>query len=190
MIAGLTAAANNGPSHIFALREQLAAKSILTHNGWFVPPLDTGSYGTDYPTRAVVAVYGLAANRPKEAIYIVGAADQTHALLNGAHNYVIHFAPGQMPPARYFWSLTMYDQSFFLVPNSINRYSLGNRSHLTRNSDGSVDIYLQHSAPAGHQSNWLPAPASGTFEVTLRMYGPKQSALGGTYVYPPIQRTS
>jgi hypothetical protein len=188
--AGLIAAAKNGMTDIYALRLSLAGKSIGVHNGWYVPSSDTGLYGTDYDLRAVVAVNGLAANRPVEAMYIVGAADQQHALLNGSHDYVIHFAAGHLPPARYFWSLTMYDESFFLVPNRLNRYALGNRSpSLKRNRDGSLDIYLQRTAPAGHRGNWLPAPA-GQFEVTLRLYGPGKSALKGTYVYPHITRTS
>jgi len=86
--------------------------------------------------------------------------------------------------------LTMYDESFHLVPNPIDRYALGNRSpQLKYNPDGSLDIYLQHSPPPGHTSNWLPAP-SGAFEVTLRMYGPRAVALRDQYVYPQITRVS
>jgi hypothetical protein len=190
VLAGLASAANSGPSHVAALRISLATKDALSHRGWFVPPADTGEYGTDYAFRAVVALNGIAANRPHEAIYIVGVIDSGSALLNGADDYVIHFAAGHLPPARFFWSLTMYNQSFFLVPNPINRYELASHTaSLKRNADGSLDIYIQHAAPAGHESNWLPAPASGQFEVTLRMYGPGPSALSGHYVYPPITRT-
>ena len=60
---------------------------------------------------------------------------------------------------------------------------------LKRNPDGSLDIYIQHSPPPGHESNWLPAP-TGQFEVTLRLYGPKSVALQQRYVYPAIQQTS
>lgn len=187
--AGLKDAVAQGPAQVFRLRESLAVQSIIAHDGWFVPPANTGAYRDDYSLRAVIAVYGLAANRPAEAMYIVGAADRTRTLLNGAHNYVVHFPSGHLPPARYFWSLTMYNQSFYLVPNPINRYAIGNRSAgLRYNRDGSLDIYIQHTAPAGHRSNWLPAPA-GPFEVTLRLYGPRRSALRGTYVFPPITPT-
>lgn len=190
VLAGLTSAADTGPSHVAALKLSIAAHSAIVHDGWFVPPADIGDYGTDYELRAVVALNGIAANRPHEAIYIVGVTDSTHALLNAAHDYMIHFAAGQLPPARYFWSLTMYNQSFFLSPNPINRYELASHTaSLKRNPDGSLDIYIQHTAPAGHESNWLPAPASGQFEVTLRLYGPEPSALSGSYVYPPIMRT-
>lgn len=189
VLAGLRAAVADGPAHVFALRTQLATKSVVANDGWVVPQADLGDYGTDYTYRAVVAIYGLAANEPAEAMYVIGATDSTHALLNGAHDYVIHFPAGRLPPARYFWSLTMYDQSFYLVANSIDRYALSSHAAgLKYNRDGSLDIYIQHAAPAGHGSNWLPAPA-GTFEVTLRMYGPLASALHGHYVYPPITRT-
>jgi hypothetical protein len=188
VIAGLEAAVAGGPGHIDSLRQQIGTTSVVANHGWFVPPADIGSYGTDYAFRAVVAKAGLAANRPKEALYIVGYTDPSLSLLDGAHDYVIHFPAGQLPPARYFWSLTMYDQSFFLVSNPLGRYELGDRSRgLKRNPDGSLDIYLQSTPPHGHESNWLPAP-TGTFEVTLRLYGPGANAVAGTYAYPPITR--
>jgi hypothetical protein len=189
IIAGLTQAADMGPAHVAALKVQIAGTDALTHNGWFIPPADTGDYGTDYKFRAVVALNGIAANRPAEAIYIIGVADSAHALLDGANSYTIHFAAGQLPPARYFWSLTMYDQNFFLVQNPIDRYELASHTAgLKYNPDGSLDIYVGVTAPPGHESNWLPSPASGRFEVTLRLYGPKPHALDGSYEYPPIVR--
>jgi hypothetical protein len=189
VVAGLTAAADGGPAHVAALKLSVAASSAIAHGGWFVPPAYTGDYGTNYPFRAVVALNGIAANRPAEAMYIVGVTDSTHTLLNAADDYVIHFPAGHLPPARYFWSLTMYDQNFYLVPNALNRYELASHTAgLKRNPDGSLDIYIQHTPPAGHESNWLPSPASGRFEVTLRLYGPEASALRGRYTYPPIMR--
>jgi hypothetical protein len=190
IVAGLTTAADGGPAHVGALKLSFAASSALAHDGWFVPPAYTGDYGTNYTFRAIVALNGIAANRPAEAMYIIGVTDSTHALLNGADDYVIHFPAGQLPPARYFWSLTMYDENFYLVPNALNRYELASHTAgLKRNPDGSLDIYIQHTPPAGHESNWLPAPASGRFEVTLRLYGPEASALHGRYTYPPVMLT-
>jgi hypothetical protein len=190
VLKGLAMAADNGYSYLRTARTTYGAQSALAHHGWLVPAADTGDFGTDYQWRALVATFGLAANRPQEAIYVIGVVDQSMQLLNGSHDYVIHFPAGRLPPARYFWSLTMYDDQFFLVPNSINRYSIGNRtSGLELGPDGSLDVYVQHAPPAGHESNWLPAPASGTFEATLRMYGPLQSALDDSYRYPTIMRT-
>jgi len=34
-----------------------------------------------------------------------------------------------------------------------------------RNADGSVDIYIGPTAPAGKQSNWIPTDAKRGFEL-------------------------
>ena len=191
VLSGLAEASDDGLSNITNERTTYAAESAVTHDGWFVPGADTGNFGTDYEWRAIVAVYGLGANEPAEAMYIVGVIDQDDQKLDAGNDYVIHFAAGSLPPARYFWSLTMYDSNFSLVPNAINRYALANHiPGLKYNADGSLDIYVQHAEPpASERSDWLPAPASGNFEVTLRLYGPDADALNGKYVYPTITRT-
>jgi len=187
--AGLAAAADGGYQYMFNTRTTYAAQSALAHHGWFVPGADTGNFGTDYLWRAVVALFGIAANEPVEAMYVIGVIDQADEQLDGSHSYLIHFPAGALPPAKYFWSLTMYDSKFYLVPNPLSRYSLGNRSALKYAADGSLDIWLGHTLPPGAlASNWLPAPASGKFEVTLRMYGPSAAALNDTYTYPVIKR--
>jgi hypothetical protein len=61
---------------------------------------------------------------------------------------------------------------------------------LKRNPDGSLDIYIQHRAPAGRLSNWLPTPASRQFEVMLRLYGPERRPLDCSYRYADHPRTS
>jgi hypothetical protein len=58
-------------------------------------------------------------------------------------------------------------------------------SDLVPNADGSVDIYIQNTAPIGHESNWLPAP-SGNFILWLRAYLPGQTILDGEYKVPPV----
>ena len=187
--AGLKDAAAAGQSEIFILRAKLALASAAEHNGWFVAPPDIGNFGTDYKLRAVVAVNGLAANLPVEAMYPVGSFDSTGALLNGAHRYVIHIPASGYPPVHYYWSFTAYNVNLYLVSNPINRYAINQFTHdVKRNPDGSLDICLQATPPAGHESNWLPSPPAGQFEVILRMYGPKAAAVDNTYRYPSIIR--
>jgi hypothetical protein len=79
----------------------------------------------------------------------------------------------------------MGDARNHFVANPINRYSVSNRSGLVPNADGSVDIYIQNGAPAGHESNWLPAPASN-FILWLRVYIPGEAILHGEYTVPPV----
>ncbi|MFE7779715.1 DUF1254 domain-containing protein [Streptomyces nigrescens] len=187
-----------GPATAQALRQAVPAAqkqiqaALATSgndvNGWRVS-LNLGDYGTNYMLRATTAWQGLGANRPQDAVYPIVRTDSRGKPLTGAKRYVLHFAPGQTPPVKAFWSLTMYDPSGFLVRNPINRYEVGHAAKPTRNPDGSTDIYIQHDAPAGKQSNWLPAP-SGRFSMILRMYRPKSSVLDGTWSPPSVTMTS
>jgi hypothetical protein len=72
-----------------------------------------------------------------------------------------------------------------MVPNPANRYSIGEGSGLLPNADGSTDIHIQHTSPARHESNWLPAP-SGDFKLWLRVYLPGAAILDGKYDVPPV----
>jgi len=75
-------------------------------------------------------------------------------------------------PVQAFWSLTMYSTTGFFVANPLERFTLGNRSNLHFNEDGSLDMYLQSEQPTSEASldNWLPAPA-GPFQLIMRLYG-------------------
>jgi hypothetical protein len=124
-------------------------------------------------------------NVPQEAMYWRTNVDSEGHTLSGAHDHVLRFPPGGLPPNNAFWSITMGDARNRFVPNPINRYSVSDRSGLVPNADGSVDIYLQRTAPAGHESNWLPAPA-GDFILWLRVYIPGEAILNHEYAVPPI----
>ena len=133
-------------------------KSVVAHNGWFVPPPINGAYGTDYGYRAVVALNGLAANLPAEALYIVGVASGK-GLLTGGHDYVIHFAAGHLPPARYFWSLTMYDENFYLVPNALEPLRAGQRHPGPEAQPRRLAGHLRRRTPTGRARLQLAAGA-------------------------------
>jgi hypothetical protein len=122
-------------------------------------------------------------------MYWTTSGDGAGHVLSGAHNYTLHFPPGGLPPHNAFWSLTMGDAQNRFVANPINRYSVSDRSGLVPNADGSVDIYLQNTAPANHESNWLPAP-TGNFILWLRVYMPGAAILNGEYKVPPVVEVS
>jgi len=129
-------------------------KEVKDVNGWGYTT-KTGIYGTDYFMRALVTAIGLGANRPQDAVYPTSLKDADGKAYDGANKYVMHFAKGQLPPARGFWSLTMYDANYFFVANPINRYSISARQNLKSNPDGSVDLLIQKDSPgADKESNW------------------------------------
>jgi hypothetical protein len=135
-----------------------------------------------------VAATGWGANVAEEAVYAHALRDATGTPLNGAHRYRLHFAGGELPPVKAFWSITMYGPDLFFSANPIDRYAIGSdTAGLQYLPDGSLDLYVQHDRPLGHESNWLPAP-SGPFFLTMRLYLPEISVLAGRYRYPPIER--
>jgi hypothetical protein len=156
-----------------------------TVNGWSVS-MTCGKASNGILVRAACVQSYFAVNLPEEAVYYTTTVDSAGQTLTGAHDYVLHFPPGGLPPNDAFWSLTMTIAPGNLVANPINRYSLGDRSGLVPNADGSIDIHIQHTAPAGHEANWLPAP-SGDFMLWLRVYQPGAAVLSGAYHVPPVR---
>jgi hypothetical protein len=154
-------------------------------NGWMTM-FGLGEPGNGFLLRAAHAqLFPGPVNVPQEAMYWWTNVDGAGHTLSGARNYLLHFPPAGLPPNQAFWSLTMGTAKNRSVPNPINRYSVSDRSGLVPNPDGSVDIYIQPTAPAGHESNWLPAPA-GQFILWLRVYIPGATILQGTYTVPPV----
>ena len=154
-------------------------------NGW-ITMFGLGEPGNGMFLRAAHAqLFPGPVNVPQEAMYWWTNADGAGHTLSGVHDYIMHFPPGGLPPNNAFWSLTMGDARNHFVANPINRYSVSDRTGLAPNADGSVDICLQTTAPAGHESNWLPAPSSN-FILWLRVYIPGQAILDGKYKVPPV----
>jgi hypothetical protein len=167
-------------------------KQQKTTNGWLYFTSGVGDFGTDYLVRAMASALGPGWNRPQDAVYPLSQKDANGDDYDGStHKYAMHIEKGQTPPVKAFWSLTMYDTSFFFVPNSINRYDLSQRNHFNTNPDGSIDLYIQSESPGkSKEPNWLPAP-KGKFALILRLYWPTQtppSILDGTWTPPPVKR--
>lgn len=155
--------------------------------GWRKPPNKVGRYAQDYGLRAAVAMVGLGANLPEDAVYLNAQQDENGQVLQGGGHYRLHFPAEKLPPVKAFWSLTVYDGDGFLIPNPLGRYALGDRDALQFNPDGSLDISLQAEAPANEAANWLPTPASDNFSITARLYWPEAEALNGTWRMPGIR---
>jgi hypothetical protein len=171
-----------------AMRAQMPTIARVV-NGWQMNTDTMGVYGNYYMKRAIVAMAGLGANQPADAVYPNNVVDADGKPVTGDNKYILHFAKEELPPAAAFWSLTMYDAEGFQVANSINRFAIGDRDDLKFNADGSLDLYIQHDNPGGDkESNWLPSPSSGVLGMTMRLYAPKEIVLNGTWTPPPIRR--
>ena len=155
-------------------------------NGWSMNTDTMGVYGNYYLKRAIVSQFGLGANVPEDAIYPLNLFDEAGKPLDGANKYMLHFEKGETPPVDAFWSVTLYDADGYQVANALNRFALSSWMPLKTNADGSLDLYFQNESPgADKETNWLPAP-KGPFNLTMRLYAPKTSALVGKWNPPPV----
>jgi hypothetical protein len=157
-------------------------------NGWTMNTDTMGVYGAYYLKRAIIAQQGLGANLPEDAIYPLNLADESGKPLDGANKYTIHFDKGTTPPVSAFWSITLYDKDGFQVANSLNRFAVSSWMPFKYNPDGSLDLYFQNESPGkDEERNWLPAP-KGPFNLTMRLYAPKQEVLVGKWNPPPVAK--
>ena len=190
---GLAEAPKPAQEKIMAwMKEGVVAGDSKLEHGWLFTT-KTGLYGTAYRQRALITAIGLGANRPQDAVYPTSEGPDAVKKYGGEHKYVMHFDKGQMPPVDGFRSLTMYDASYFFVPNALNRYTLSQRNKFKTNADGSVDLYIQKDSPGkDKEANWLPAP-SGQFILMMRLYWPTEkppSLLDGTWKIPEVKEAS
>jgi hypothetical protein len=157
-------------------------------NNWSMNTDTMGVYGNYYLKRAIVAQLGLGANLPQDAICPLSLGDEEGRPLDGANKYVLRFTKGTMPPVGAFWSVTLYDQDGFQVPNNLNRFAVSSWMPFKYDADGGLSLYFQNESPGkDREANWLPAP-KGAFNLTMRLYAPQSDALTGKWSPPAITK--
>lgn len=155
-----------------ALTGALATKPLLVYlmdqralrNGPWRTSIHTGSAAANPYERAAVALAGLYALTPAEAVYFTAFTDSAGQTLRGECQYIVRGTP---PPARW-WSLTAYGADHYLVPNAAGVHAR-HASNLPATADGRFEIAL---AAQPNTANGLPIPAMGVFSLTLRLYNP------------------
>ncbi|QMW43200.1 hypothetical protein G4B11_006570 [Aspergillus flavus] len=197
--AAVTAAAT--VSKAFAL----PANHIDFDNGWqSVSDTAQGDFNTNYKMRAfvtnwaylivdnIVALYPMYDPTANSSVHDLGA--------NEAYVFTFNRKPALAENG--FWSLTLYNADKFLIKNSLNRSSLGDRSNLTYadgipvygddHRDGPFQLLIQPAdiePPANWTSNWLPGPSGGgQIDINLRFYGPGEGLQDDSWEYPVVEK--
>ena len=188
---------------VAAARRDIAG--VLEHpvviDGWLYSRPTLGDFGTDYLYRAAVAVWGLAALPPIEAVYVRAVGPISGALFDGTGSWRIRFPPGRLPPVDAFWSLSLYEAlpsgELFFFDNPLRRYAIGDRtSGLEFAADGSLEIRISADDPGKAtgtatgtigRANWLPCPRA-PFALILRAYLPGPAFVDGSYRLPAVER--
>lgn len=168
-------------------------------NGWLRHE-NGGKWGTDWFGRAQAAVTYIFCNDYHEAIYFMRGTDADGALLQGRYRYTMTFPKGSLPPVDRarggFWSLTMYDQDYYMLPKpprgrtNVGTVSLDAEEHVFA-ADGSLTLTISSEEPedAEGRANWLPAP-NDQFALIVRTYVPTPPILDGSYQLPDVKRAN
>jgi hypothetical protein len=95
--------------------------------------------------------------------------------MNAQHDYVLKMSRDELPPAKAFWSLTLYDlENGLFIPNDQMKYSVGENAGFKLNAEGGIEIVISAKKPeAVPNENWLPINR-GDIELSLmyRIYAP------------------
>jgi len=177
-------------------------------NGWSYPPIYMGRSGQmgNYLARgAFQALAGITANWTEEAVYLNTIVDSEGQNLSGSENYTIEFTEDSFPPFESsnhgFWSITMYNNNYQLVPDSV-AYTVNSNAlqYRVRNSEGGMTILIQQDEPTDMPEGtyWLQSPTANEsndyndgFFMILRDYMPTPSvASTQTWIPPSVTKTT
>lgn len=128
-----------------------------------------GSTSADAYTRARIALGALLALDRRETLYYIARSDERGESLRADCRYRLS---GPAPAARW-WSVTAYDEDFFLFENAARRYSV-NGDTAPRDPQGQIVIDVGPEVVTGDPPN-LPTQGAGALLLTLRLYNPALS---------------
>jgi hypothetical protein len=91
-------------------------------------------------------------------------------------------------PVSQFWAVIVYNletSSFF--PNSTRLTVDSLDKGLSKNADGSVDIYFGPKVPASQESNWIYTQTEKSWFPWFRFYGPEKALFDKSWTMPDIE---
>ncbi|PSN14814.1 hypothetical protein C7293_10025 [filamentous cyanobacterium CCT1] len=180
-------AIGNATARANVFRPRLEGAYFYPNSGWataFVGGsyewlMDEGRGGRNLDARTLF-FYQATVNTPAMVMKMVGkgsqyayaATDASGDYLDGSNTYKLNI-PANVPAAD-FWSVVIYDPQTRSELQTGQEFPSKNskRNPLTKNADGSVDLYFSPEAPAGHESNWIQTVSGKGWYALLRLYGP------------------
>jgi len=134
--------------------------------------LPKGSAGLE--SLLLPSVVGPIGQPAKEALYPAVVTDDGMPM-NALNDYVLRMTKEELPPAKAFWSFTLYDtENGFFIPNDHKKYSVGENGGMKLSKDGGIEISIAAKKPNGvPKENWLPINREDLgISVILRVYAP------------------
>jgi hypothetical protein len=100
--------------------------------------------------------------------------------MNAQNDYVIRIPADELPPAKAFWSVTLYDAATGqFIPNDRKKYSVGENAGMRLDADGAIEIHIAAEQPEGvPEENWLPSSRKDEdMDLVMRIYAPDPDKL-------------
>jgi hypothetical protein len=100
--------------------------------------------------------------------------------INAKGHYVIRMIKAQLPPAKAFWSATLYDaKKGLFIANDNYKYSVGENGGMKLDQSGGLEIHIAPKQPEGvPKQNWLPSGGKDEIlDVIMRVYAPDIEAM-------------
>ena len=120
--------------------------------------------------------------------YIAAYQDKAGAWLTGGNAYRLRVPAN--PPVEQFWSVTVYDEGTRqMIVNDAKTPDLSSRkADLTKNADGTVDVYFGPTAPKGFEKNWVQTlPGKGYF-LYFRFYAPTKAFFDKSWTLNDVEK--
>ncbi len=128
----------------------------------------------DIDTMVLQSAVGPLGQPASQAMY-PGVATNDGKPMNAQYDYVIRMTKDELPPAKAFWSATLYDtEQGFFIPNKQKKYSVGQNAGMKLNASGGIEIHIAAEQPKGVPAeNWLPITRKDLgIDVIMRVYVP------------------
>ena len=140
----------------------------------FLPRLFQPKGHMDIDTMVLQSAVGPMGQPADQAMY-PGVATTDGKPMNAQHDYVIRMTKDELPPAKAFWSATLYDtQQGFFIPNKEKKYSVGQNAGMKLNASGGIEIHIAAEQPKSVPAeNWLPITREDLgIDAIIRVYVP------------------
>ena len=145
----------------------------------------------NYLYRYAGAKLGLYGNSKQDALYFGYFVDANHQPLDASKSsYELHFAKGDLPPTKAFWSLTMYDgKTQLLVANPLKRYLLNSTTlkSYKYGPDGSLTLYISHDESRPGKAVQLAPCSRRPLLLRLPRLPARRRGHHGTWKKPQMQ---
>jgi hypothetical protein len=140
-----------------------------------------------YFCAALYVTSGMRSTKPGVGqAYLGSFRDKDGHAFDGAQTYRLRVPPN--PPARQFWSVTLYDtDTRALIRSKEQRSDRSSRDDIFKNADGSVDLYFSPTAPTGFDQNWIPTVPDRAWFAGFRFYEPLEPYFDKSWPLPDIQ---